>query len=115
MVDTSFLKGPIFVPQGAELLGLIRQYEVSRLVEYSSRLDKSVRHRVKQESQLFFRHYGRLKWLIEKHGFVPTPDLMWGAFVVLLNGADAMQAAKVEELFFFFFFFSFFAGSAFKH
>jgi hypothetical protein len=88
-------QGPIFVAPGTELLGLIRQFEVSRLVELSSRLDKNVRHRVKEESQLFFRHYGRLKWLIEKHGFVATPELMWGTFMVLLKGADSLQIAKV--------------------
>lgn len=64
-------------------------------MELSSRLDKNVRHRVKEESQLFFRHYGRLKWLIEKHGFVAAPDLMWGTFMVLLKGADSLQIAKV--------------------
>ena len=89
--------GPLFKPAKNELLSCIRSWSSEKLVNSSSLLSSvqpSERRRVKEELLDFFRHFGRISWLLEKHGFERTADMMWGTFMVMVKNADPVQVGK---------------------
>ena len=50
---------------------------------------KEERHFVKQDLFDFFKHYARIKWLIENNGFEGSDHrYLFGCFMVLLRGQD---------------------------
>jgi hypothetical protein len=94
---------PLFKPAKAELLSAVRKWFDKKSADIEWLVHKvaaehggmdAERGRLTEEMVLFFRHYARLVWLIERRKLEVTPDLMWGAFVVLLKGADAQQVGK---------------------
>ncbi len=94
---------PLFRPKKAELLTAVRKWfekktsdveVLMKQIAAAGDVDGAERLRLKEEVLSFFKHFGRLMWLIERKGFEPTADLMWGAFAVLLHGADTVQVGK---------------------
>lgn len=56
--------------------------------------EQAGRFRLKGALDRFFRHYGRLSWVLRKADLPQTPDMFWGAYSVLLEGLDPDAVAR---------------------
>lgn len=55
---------------------------------------KAGRWELKGALDRVFRHYARLAWLIRRQGVEPTPDWIWAAASVVLDGAPLEEVAR---------------------
>lgn len=82
-----------------ELLSAVRNWQSARPGESAtdealSASERPGRFRLKGSLDRFFRHYARLRWLIERQDMAVTAELLWGLAVVMLDKVDPGVAAK---------------------
>lgn len=91
---------PARPPADDELLRALRAWASGRSAGERSADDalsttgKDGRWRLKGALDRVFRHYARLTWLIEQQGAQATPDLIWAAACVMLDGAGLEDVAQ---------------------
>lgn len=52
------------------------------------------RFRLRGALDRFFRHYARLNWLLARQSVPSTPDMLWAASAIVLDGLDPEAVAK---------------------
>lgn len=92
-------KGPARRAPDAELLQAIRAWAGGRGGEVAtddalSAADRPGRFRLKGALDRFFRHYARLSWLLGRQRLPATPEMLWGAAAVVLDGCDPDAVAR---------------------
>ncbi|MCC6921046.1 MAG: RsmB/NOP family class I SAM-dependent RNA methyltransferase [Alphaproteobacteria bacterium] len=82
-----------------ELLAAIKAWAGARRGESASGealdvAEQTGRFRLRGALDKFFRHYARLNWILGTAGLPQTPDMLWGAHSVLLEGLDPDAVAR---------------------